>query len=93
MALLLYICHLHQIYHRLHTVYMHGWMVCCSFVSHTQLDCSYHYYCPCSELRSVALPLVGAFGIPDHILRAPIGLANTGASDVYKEYLLAAGFE
>ena len=47
----------------------------------------------CSELRSVALPLVGAFGIPDHILRAPIGLANTGASDVYKEYLLAAGFE
>ena len=46
-----------------------------------------------SELRCVALPLVNAFGIPDHILRAPIGLANTGASDVYKEYLLAAGFE
>ena len=41
----------------------------------------------------MALPLVAAFGIPDHILRVPIGLANTGAADVYKEYLLAAGFD
>jgi acyl-CoA oxidase len=41
----------------------------------------------------VAPSLVDAFAIPDHILRAPIGLANTGASDVYKEYLLAAGFD
>lgn len=39
----------------------------------------------CQELRGVAVPLVSAFGIPDHILRAPIGLANTGASDIYKE--------
>ena len=28
----------------------------------------------CSELRGVAVPLVDAFAIPDHILRAPIGL-------------------
>ncbi|GAX78643.1 hypothetical protein CEUSTIGMA_g6081.t1 [Chlamydomonas eustigma] len=48
----------------------------------------------CSELRGVAPALVDAFAIPDHILRAPIGLSNsTGASDVYKEYLLAAGFD
>eukprot|EP00195_Chlamydomonas_chlamydogama_P012817 CAMPEP_0202892802 /NCGR_PEP_ID=MMETSP1392-20130828/2490_1 /ASSEMBLY_ACC=CAM_ASM_000868 /TAXON_ID=225041 /ORGANISM="Chlamydomonas chlamydogama, Strain SAG 11-48b" /LENGTH=662 /DNA_ID=CAMNT_0049576893 /DNA_START=125 /DNA_END=2113 /DNA_ORIENTATION=+ len=47
----------------------------------------------CSDLRGVAVPLVSAFNIPDHILRAPIGLANTGASDVYKEYLLSAGFD
>ena len=47
----------------------------------------------CSELRGVSLPLVDAFAIPDHILRAPIGLSNAGAADVYKEYLLAAGFE
>ncbi len=29
------------------------------------------------ELRGVALPLVNAFAIPDHILRAPIGLLGT----------------
>lgn len=28
----------------------------------------------CSELRGVAVPLVDSFAIPDHILRAPIGL-------------------
>ena len=28
----------------------------------------------CGELRGVAVPLVDAFAIPDHILRAPIGL-------------------
>jgi len=47
----------------------------------------------CSELRGVAVPLVNAFAIPDHILRAPIGLAGSGVSDMYKEYLLAAGFD
>lgn len=47
----------------------------------------------CSDLRGVAVPLVGAFGVPDHVLRAPIGLANTGSEDIYKEYLLAAGFD
>lgn len=47
----------------------------------------------CAELRSVALPLVNAFAIPDHILRAPIGLGSSSASDFYKEYLSAAGFE
>lgn len=39
----------------------------------------------------MALPLVAAFAIPDHILRAPIGLA-TGAEDLWGEYLAAAGF-
>ncbi len=43
--------------------------------------------------RGVAVPLVNAFAIPDHILRAPIGLAGAGVSDMYKEYLLAAGFD
>ena len=47
----------------------------------------------CSELRGVAVPLVNAWAIPDHILRAPIGLgAGSGASDMYKGYLAAAGF-
>mmetsp|Transcript_9048 Transcript_9048/g.27119 ORF Transcript_9048/g.27119 Transcript_9048/m.27119 type:complete len:602 (-) Transcript_9048:4875-6680(-) len=45
----------------------------------------------CLEVRGVALPLVAAFAIPDHILRAPIGLA-TGAEDLWGEYLAAAGF-
>ena len=39
------------------------------------------------------MPLVAAFGIPDHILRAPIGLVNPGSLDMYKEYLLNAGFD
>lgn len=51
----------------------------------------------CSELRGVALQLVDAFAIPDHILRAPIGLGGNGVGgpppDIYKEYLAAAGFE
>lgn len=47
----------------------------------------------CSELRGVAVPLVNAFAIPDHILRAPIGLTGSGVSDMYKEYLIAAGFD
>lgn len=43
------------------------------------------------QVRGVAVPLVAAFAIPDHILRAPIGLA-TGAEDLWGEYLAAAGF-
>lgn len=46
----------------------------------------------CSELRGVAVPLVDAFGIPDHILRAPIGLSS-GMNDPYGEYLHSAGFD
>lgn len=46
----------------------------------------------CLELRGVAVPLVDAFGIPDHILRAPIAL-STGIHDPYGDYLHAAGFE
>jgi hypothetical protein len=41
-------------------------------------------------------PQVDAFAVPDHILRAPIGLGGAGAGpppDVYREYLLAAGFD
>jgi acyl-CoA oxidase len=45
----------------------------------------------CSEVRGVAVPLVDAFAIPDHILRAPIGLSTT-AVDPYSEYLAAVGF-
>ncbi|GFR51630.1 hypothetical protein Agub_g14059 [Astrephomene gubernaculifera] len=51
----------------------------------------------CSELRGQALNLVDAFAIPDHILRAPIGLGGNGGAgpqpDIYREYLAAAGFE
>jgi acyl-CoA oxidase len=39
----------------------------------------------------VAVPLVAAFAIPDHILRAPIGLA-TGQEDLYSEYLASIGW-
>jgi acyl-CoA oxidase len=46
----------------------------------------------CGELRGVAVPLVDAFAIPDHILRAPIGLSTAGV-DPYSEYLAAAGFD
>ncbi|PSC71176.1 acyl-coenzyme A oxidase peroxisomal [Micractinium conductrix] len=46
----------------------------------------------CSELRGVAVPLVDSFAIPDHILRAPIGLSTT-AVDPYGSYLEAAGFD
>lgn len=47
----------------------------------------------CSDLRGVALALVSAFGVPDHILRAPIGLAAHTGVDMYKEYLGAVGFD
>jgi acyl-CoA oxidase len=47
----------------------------------------------CSELRSVALPLVAAWGVPDHILRAPIGLGSHSGVDIYREYLASVGFD
>lgn len=47
----------------------------------------------CAELRGVALPLVDAFAIPDHILRAPIALSSAGRVDPYTEYLHAVGFD
>eukprot|EP00191_Tetraselmis_sp_GSL018_P012912 CAMPEP_0177586434 /NCGR_PEP_ID=MMETSP0419_2-20121207/5070_1 /TAXON_ID=582737 /ORGANISM="Tetraselmis sp., Strain GSL018" /LENGTH=635 /DNA_ID=CAMNT_0019076325 /DNA_START=273 /DNA_END=2180 /DNA_ORIENTATION=+ len=46
----------------------------------------------CSELRSIAVPLVDAFMIPDHILRAPIGKSQPNGS-IYREYLAKVGFE
>lgn len=45
----------------------------------------------CLELRGVAVPLVDAFAIPDHILRAPIGL-STGQHNPYADYLHSIGF-
>lgn len=45
----------------------------------------------CRDLRGVAVPLVDAFAIPDHILRAPIGLSS-GSVDPYGEYLHSTGF-
>lgn len=44
------------------------------------------------ELRGVAVPLCNAFGIPDHILRAPIAL-STVDHDPYGDYLHSAGFD
>lgn len=46
----------------------------------------------CSELRGVAVPLCDAFGIPDHILRAPIAL-STVKHDPYGDYLHSVGFD
>ncbi|KAK2079868.1 hypothetical protein QBZ16_002263 [Prototheca wickerhamii] len=46
----------------------------------------------CLELRGVAVPLVDAFGIPDHILRAPIGLTAV-QHDPYGEYLSSVGWD
>eukprot|EP00891_Asterochloris_glomerata_P007525 jgi/Astpho2/7525/Aster-02090 len=46
----------------------------------------------CSELRGVAVPLVDAFTIPDHILRAPIGL-STSHKEVYAAYLKSIGWD
>ena len=43
------------------------------------------------QVRGVAVPLCAAFAIPDHILRAPIGLA-TGHEDQYGAYLAAIGW-
>ena len=34
-----------------------------------------------------------AFALPDHILRAPIGLEGHAGADLYSEYLQAVGFE
>jgi hypothetical protein len=31
--------------------------------------------------------------VPDHILRAPIGLAASSGVDMYREYLSAVGFD
>ena len=47
----------------------------------------------CSEVRGIALALVSAFNLPDHILRAPIGLAANSGVDFYREYLNAVGFD
>lgn len=50
----------------------------------------------CSDLRSVAGPLVDAFAIPDGILRAPIGTSvfvNAQDVELYDGYLRAAGFQ
>ena len=47
----------------------------------------------CSDLRGVAVPLVNAFGIPDFILRAPIGLQASAPTTMYRNYLQAAGFD
>ncbi|KAK9822656.1 hypothetical protein WJX81_004971 [Elliptochloris bilobata] len=44
------------------------------------------------ELREVALPLVDAWNLPDHILRAPIGL-STHSMHPYQSYLRAGGWE
>jgi len=46
----------------------------------------------CGEIRGVAVPLVDSFGIPDHILRAPIGLSSMDGFDPYGEYLSSIGF-
>ena len=46
----------------------------------------------CGEIRDVAVPLVDSFGIPDHILRAPIGLSSMGGFDPYGAYLRSIGF-
>ena len=60
------------------------------------LRCDCDAVCLCSEtlmeeLRGVAVPLCDAFAIPDHILRAPIGLA-AGSTDPYAQYLAAIGW-
>ena len=45
----------------------------------------------CRELRGVAVPLVDAFAIPDHILRSPIGRSSY-TRDPYAEYLRSIGW-
>lgn len=50
----------------------------------------------CSDLRSIAGPLVDAFAVPDGILRAPIGTSvfvNAQDVELYDGYLRAAGFQ
>jgi acyl-CoA oxidase len=44
----------------------------------------------CLELRGVAVPLVDAFALPDHILRAPIGISHAGQKP-YEPYLRSIG--
>ena len=44
------------------------------------------------KLRGAALPLVEAFAIPDHVLRAPIGVSSV-LTDPYRAYLRSTGFE
>lgn len=46
----------------------------------------------CEELRGVAVPLVDSFGIPDFVLRAPIGLSAV-QHDPYGEYLATTGWD
>ena len=41
-------------------------------------------------LCAQCLPLVDAFNIPDHILRAPIGLSG---QDPYTEYIEGVGWQ
>ena len=45
-----------------------------------------------AQARAQALPLVDAFAIPDHILRAPIGVSSI-VDDPYKAYLRSTGFD
>ena len=46
-----------------------------------------------AELAGQALPLVAAFAIPDHILRAPIGVTGVlDAADPYAAYLASTGW-
>ena len=46
-----------------------------------------------AELAGRALPLVAAFAIPDHILRAPIGVTGVlDAADPYAAYLASTGW-
>lgn len=48
--------------------------------------------CCCPRRAGVAVPLVNAWAIPDHILRAPIGiLAGAGVADMYKVVLVVCG--
>lgn len=45
-----------------------------------------------AELRGIAVPLVDVFAIPDHILRAPIGLKAASSKDPYGSYLKSVGW-
>ena len=45
----------------------------------------------CKEVRGVAVPLVDSFGIPDFILRSPIG-RSASSKDPYVDYLSSIGW-
>ena len=45
------------------------------------------------EGRAAAAELVAAWGLPDHILRAPIGLSVHAHADLFSEYLGGVGFQ